>query len=115
MKINTITIENYKSINKLDKLPLTNLNILVGSNGAGKSNLIYFFKLLNKIIEKQLKPYSIEQGIDSLLYFGLKHSKLICGEIDFGNNKYRFKLKLIIIIIPLNSFCRFAGNTNIKK
>ncbi len=37
MKINTITIENYKSIKKLDKLPLTNLNILVGSNGAGKS------------------------------------------------------------------------------
>jgi predicted ATPase len=93
MKINTITIENYKSIKKLDKLPLTNLNILVGSNGAGKSNLISFFKLLNKIIEKQLKPYSIEQSIDSLLYFGLKHSKLIFGEIDFGNNKYRFKLK----------------------
>jgi predicted ATPase len=93
MKINTITIKNYKSINNLDKLPLTNLNIFVGSNGAGKSNLISFFKLLNKIIEKQLKPYSIEQGIDNLLYFGLKHSKLISGEIDFGNNKYRFKLK----------------------
>ena len=93
MKINTITIENYKSINKLTKLPLTNLNILVGSNGAGKSNLISFFKLLNKIIEKQLKPYSIEQGIESLLYFGVKYSKLIFGEVDFGNNKYRFKLK----------------------
>ncbi|RKZ85139.1 MAG: ATPase [Candidatus Parabeggiatoa sp. nov. 1] len=93
MKINTITIENYKSIKKLDKLPLTNLNILVGSNGAGKSNLISFFKLLNKIIEKQLKPYSIEQGIDKLLCFGLKQSKFILGEIDFGNNKYRFKLK----------------------
>jgi hypothetical protein len=35
------------------------------------------------MIEKQLKPYSIEQGIDSLLYFGLKHSKWIFGEIDF--------------------------------
>ena len=93
MKINTITIENYKSIKKLDKLPLTNLNILIGSNGAGKSNLISFFKLLNKIIEKQLKPYSIEQGIDKLLCFGLKQSKFILGEIDFGNNKYRFKLK----------------------
>jgi predicted ATPase len=92
MKINTITIENYKSINKLDKLPLTNLNILVGSNGAGKSNFISFFKLLNKMIEKQLKPYSIEQGIESLLYFGLKHSKWIFGEIDFENHKYRFKL-----------------------
>jgi len=93
MKINTITIEKYKSIKKLDKLPLTNLNIMVGYNGAGKSNLISFFKLLNKIIEKQLKPYSIEQGIDKLLYFGLKQSQFIFGELDFGNNKYRFKLK----------------------
>jgi predicted ATPase len=64
MKINTITIENYKSLKKLDQLELTNLNILVGSNGAGKSNFISFFKLLNKMIEKQLKPYSIKQGID---------------------------------------------------
>jgi predicted ATPase len=45
MKINTITIENYKSIKKLEQLELTNLNILVGSNGAGKSNFISFFKL----------------------------------------------------------------------
>jgi predicted ATPase len=93
MKINTITIENYKSLKKLDQLELTNLNILVGSNGAGKSNFISFFKLLNKMIEKQLKPYSIKQGIDKLLYFGLKQSKSIVGEIDFGENKYRFKLK----------------------
>jgi len=93
MKINTITIENYKSINKLETLPFTNLNILVGSNGAGKSNLISFFQLLNQIIDKQLKPYSLEQGLDSLLYFGVKHSKSILGEIDFGDHKYRFKLK----------------------
>jgi hypothetical protein len=34
-----------------------------------------------------------EQGIDKLLCFGLKQSKFISAEIDFGNNKYRFKLK----------------------
>lgn len=93
MKINKISIENYKSIKTLQHTPLNNLNILVGSNGAGKSNFISFFKLVNKIIEKQLKPYSIEQGIDKLLYFGLKQSNQILGEIDFGENKYRFKLK----------------------
>jgi predicted ATPase len=66
MKINTITLENYKSIKKLDKLSLKNITILVGSNGAGKSNLISVFKLLNKIIEKQLKPYSIvHKNIDN--------------------------------------------------
>jgi len=93
MKINNIKIENYKSIKSLEQLSLKNLNILVGSNGAGKSNFISFFSAINKIIEKQLKPYSIEQGIDKLLYFGIKQSNHLLGEIDFGENKYRFKLK----------------------
>ena len=93
MKINSIKIENYKSIKSLEQLSLKNLNILVGSNGAGKSNFISFFSAINKIIEKQLKPYSIEQGIDKLLYFGIKQSNHLLGEIDFGENKYRFKLK----------------------
>jgi len=57
MKINHINIENYKSIKNLEQFSLKNLNILVGSNGAGKSNFISFFQLINKIIEKQLKPY----------------------------------------------------------
>jgi len=93
MKVNHITIENYKSIRSLNKLSLTHLNILIGSNGAGKSNFISFFQLMNKMIEKQLKSYCIEQGLDKLLFFGLKQSKSISSEIDFGDNKYHFKLK----------------------
>ena len=42
--IEEVIIANYKSIRSLD-LPLQKINVLIGSNGAGKSNLISFFEL----------------------------------------------------------------------
>ncbi|MCP4129573.1 MAG: AAA family ATPase [bacterium] len=46
-----ISIRGYKSIRSLERLPLESLNILIGANGAGKSNFISIFSLLQKIIE----------------------------------------------------------------
>ena len=48
-QISRILIEGYKSIEKCD-LKLNTLNVLIGANGAGKSNLISFFKLIGKMI-----------------------------------------------------------------
>ena len=46
--IERIIIENYKSIRRCD-LELKPINILVGANGAGKSNTGSFYKLKNLI------------------------------------------------------------------
>ena len=54
--INKITIKNFKSIRELD-IELNKINLLIGANGAGKSNFISFFKLLNYIAEKRLQTY----------------------------------------------------------
>ena len=43
--LNQIEINGYKSIKAL-RLDLGNLNVLIGSNGAGKSNFISVFQLL---------------------------------------------------------------------
>lgn len=94
MKIDAITIKNYKSIKEIDNLKLTNLNILIGSNGAGKSNFISFFKMLNMLIEKKLQEYVLSQsGADNILYFGSKVSSEIFAKVDFGANKYGILLK----------------------
>jgi len=93
MKIDTISIKNYKSIREINNLKLTNLNVLIGSNGAGKSNFISFFKLLNMMIEKKLREYSKTIGADNLLHFGTKISSEIYGEVSFGSNGYAFRLK----------------------
>lgn len=94
MKIDEITIENYKSIKEIDKLKLTNLNILIGANGAGKSNFISFFKMLNYLIEKKFQEYVMGQaGADNILHFGSKVSSEIYAKVDFGTNKYALNLK----------------------
>jgi len=89
--LKNIKIEGFKSIKKLD-LPLTPINILIGSNGVGKSNFISFFKLVNNIYEQRLQQYSLKSGIDNLLHYGRKNTTEIKGYLDFGNNAYKFNL-----------------------
>ena len=79
--IERIIIENFKSIRKLD-LELKPINILIGANGAGKSNFVSFFKLSNRIYEGKLIEF-IGSGFNRLLYFGRKKSERIYGLLDF--------------------------------
>jgi predicted ATPase len=92
--VNQIQIENFKSIQKMD-LQLRHINVLIGANGAGKSNFIGFFKLLKNIYDKNLQGYLGEEvGADNVLYFGLKHSDYLHGRIEFDEiNAYHFRLK----------------------
>jgi predicted ATPase len=90
--IKHITLENYKSIKKLD-LELKPLNVLIGSNGAGKSNLISFFNLLKKIESGQLESYTINKGgQDVFLFYGRASSSFLSAEINVVNTAYRFTL-----------------------
>ena len=92
--IRSITIEGFKSIRRLNKFNLTPLNILVGANGAGKSNFVDFFRLLREMVEGRLQ-FTIRQkgGADKHLFMGPKISDQIVGRIHFGPNGYEFKLK----------------------
>lgn len=90
--INNIHIEGYKSIKKLD-LDLGAINVLIGSNGVGKSNFISFFKLVNNLYEQRLENYTLKKGAESLLYFGSKITEYILGRLEFNNtNAYIFQL-----------------------
>ncbi len=92
--IEQIFIKNYKSIHTA-KIPMKNLNVLIGSNGVGKSNFISFFELVIRLFNQQLGGYVLKQGgVDRLLYQGSKHSECIQGMIDFDNtNAFFFNLK----------------------
>ncbi|MEH7887582.1 AAA family ATPase [Elizabethkingia meningoseptica] len=84
--INRIKIEGYKSIRYLD-LELKPINILIGSNGVGKSNFLSFFKLVNNLYERRLQNYVGRQGgADNLLYFGRNYTDEIYGKISFKDN-----------------------------
>ena len=86
-----IKIDGFKSIKKLD-LRLSRINILIGSNGVGKSNFISFFKLVYNIYEQRLQQYSLKSGVDNLLHYGRKNTTEIYGYLNFGNNGYAFNL-----------------------
>jgi predicted ATPase len=83
--IERIKIENFKSIRELD-LELKPINILIGANGAGKSNFISFFKFSNRMCDREKLQEYIGKNIDKFLYFGRKNSDAISGEINFDNN-----------------------------
>lgn len=87
-KLDKIILKGYKSINCLE-LNLTNLNILVGCNGAGKSNFISFFKLLNNMIENNLETYVTKSGgANTMFHFGIKNTPEIYADLYFGQNRY---------------------------
>ncbi len=86
-----IKIEGFKSIKSLD-LSLGPINLLIGSNGVGKSNFVSFFKLVNKIYEQRLQQYALQQGVENLMHFGRKETKQIFGHLSFGNNVFEFSL-----------------------
>lgn len=91
--INRIEIHNFKSIRVMN-MELKPINILIGANGAGKSNFIGFFKLLQNMYQRNLQNYvADEAGADNVLYFGLKTSDFLSGLVEFeGTNRYYFNL-----------------------
>lgn len=79
------------------ELQLKPINVFIGSNGSGKSNLISFFKLTNAIFNHGLQNHVIKEKADNLLYFGRKTTENIYGKLIFAkdkenNNAYWFRL-----------------------
>lgn len=91
--IERLEIKNFKSIREAS-IDLKKLNILIGANGAGKSNLISFFEMTRHLLEQRLGAYMLRHGgIDSMLYRGRKVSDSISALIDFSDkNAFAFKL-----------------------
>ncbi len=92
--LNKLTIRGFKSIRELNNFELKNLNILIGANGAGKSNLISFFWMLRALMQGNLAKYVRESGgISDLLFNGRKTTTVLTCETHFGIRGYRFKLE----------------------
>jgi predicted ATPase len=92
--IKKLTIEGFKSIRKLEDFPLRALNVLIGANGAGKSNFVGFFRLLREMVEQrlQLALATTEGGADACLYLGPKITGKFAAKLHFGQNGYEFAL-----------------------
>lgn len=87
-KLTSVEIMGYKSISYSHplKLHLGDINILLGANGSGKSNIIGFFRMLNFMMSGALQKYIAEKGTSAaLLHYGPKSTPQIEGHLSFEN------------------------------
>lgn len=93
-KLDKVTIRGFKSIEKLENFELGALNVLIGANGAGKSNFVEFFRLLRAMVEERLQEYMLKHApADGYFHNGVKVTKKIEAEMFFGQNRYAFTLE----------------------
>ena len=52
--IDKITLKGFKSIKALEDFELRKLNVLIGANGAGKSNFVDFFRMLRAVANRSI-------------------------------------------------------------
>jgi predicted ATPase len=92
-----LTIKNFKSIRNAE-LRLGHLNVFIGGNGSGKSNLIGVFHLMNRVAAKELQTYTgIAGGANKILHFGRKRSTSITIGLRFleGKDANEYWIELI--------------------
>ncbi|WP_428357475.1 AAA family ATPase [Methyloprofundus sp.] len=90
--LNRLTIKGFKSIKSLERFKLNKLNVLIGGNGAGKSNFIEFFRLISAMMKPDGLKQFIAGNADIYLFGGAKETQHISIKMEFGENGYDFEL-----------------------
>lgn len=88
-----ITLKGFKSIESLVDFELGNLNVLIGANGAGKSNFVDFFRMVRAMAQAGFQGFILKAGgADGFFYQGPRHTGQISARLEFGISAYEFKL-----------------------
>ena len=92
-RLKSIRLENFKSIRK-SEVELKSMNILIGANGAGKSNFISVFPLLSNLFAGKLQ-FHVNQngGPDAVLHFGRKQSGFLGLHVELEKSGYSLTLE----------------------
>ncbi|WP_298715884.1 AAA family ATPase [uncultured Oceanisphaera sp.] len=76
--INNLSISGFKSIRHMDQLRLGSLNVLIGANGAGKSNFVAYFRMLSELVKGRLQLWTSKQGgAERVLSYGIKETSAL--------------------------------------
>jgi len=92
----TIRVSGFKSIEHA-LLDFRQINVFIGANGAGKSNLLSFFRLMSKMGEGRLQSYvATSGGANSFLFYGAKNTPEIQATLLFDSKpiRRRYQVKL---------------------
>lgn len=90
--LNHITIRGFKSLKDVERLELSSLNVLVGANGAGKSNLIEVIRMIYLMMKSGgLRSY-VGGSADAYFHGGRKNVSRI--EVRLELEKYGYDIDL---------------------
>lgn len=82
-KLHSVKVEGFTSFAEAE-LQFDDITVLLGANGAGKSNLVSFFSMLNFMSTGALQEYVGRNGTsDSLLYYGRRTTPQMRAEVEF--------------------------------
>ena len=98
LKLSSVTIRGFKSFDaKENTICFGDNTVLLGANGAGKSNVVSFFRMVNYMMTEALETYIGDNGFaSSVLHFGPKNTNRLGATIVFESegvtDKYDFVL-----------------------
>lgn len=85
-RLESIAIKGFRSFGEEAEVPLGPLNVLIGANGAGKSNFLEAFSVLRAVSRKPIDSYVDKVGgADRLLHFGSRTTKEMSIRVTFDD------------------------------
>ena len=88
-----LSVRGFKSFRELENFELRGVNVLIGANGAGKSNFLDVFRLLSQLAHGRFQVFAKQAGgPDALLFGGRRRTPSLEVELVFdrGHCRYRF-------------------------
>ena len=81
-----LSVRGFKSIRALEAFELRGVNVLIGANGAGKSNFLDVFRLLSQLAHGRFQVFAKQEGgPDALLFGGRRRTPSLEVELFFDS------------------------------
>ena len=93
-RITKVSLTGFKSFKDKTDITLSNLNVIIGANGAGKSNLLSFFQLLGNALTRNLQGHILRYGGEHFLHNGRKQTERIKCAIEIATNNATDKYEI---------------------
>jgi len=95
--VTKVSIQGFRSLERIENLKLPQLTVLIGANGVGKSSFIHFFEMLGWMLRaKNLQEFVLRKGGDDQFFMGSRRTPLIKAELSIatekGTNDYQFEM-----------------------
>ena len=95
-KLDYITVRGFKSLADIEELELNSVNVLIGANGSGKSNLVEAFSFLRTLRQSDLTRYVAQAGgANRLLHFGVGQTDEMTLAVSFDDEVNQYSITLV--------------------